>query len=91
MKNVLLSMAAAMAFTVSAHAETTIVNTGSDSGGFNAVLSMIGENVEHDYVQAGNPVIASTYFDRKNVLTMWSTEWPGDSKMPNVELNAELN
>lgn len=89
MKNVLLSLATAVAFTVSAHAETTIVNTGSDSGGFNAVLSMIGENVEHDYVQAGNPVVASTYFDRKNVLTMWSTEWPGNSEMPDVELSAD--
>ena len=89
MKNVLLSLATAVAFTVSAHAETTIVNTGSDSGGFNAVLSMIGENVEHDYVQAGNPVVASTYFDRKNILTMWSTEWPGNSEMPDVELNAD--
>lgn len=89
MKNVFLSLATAVAFTVSAHAETTIVNTGSDSGGFNAVLSMIGENVEHDYVQAGNPVVASTYFDRKNVLTMWSTEWPGNSEMPDVELSAD--
>lgn len=89
MKNVLLSFAAAAAFTVSAHAQTTIVNTGSDSGGFNAVLTMIGENIEHSYVQAGNPVVASTFFDRNNVLTMWSTEWPGNSEIPSVELNAE--
>ena len=89
MKNILLSFAVAATIASSAAAETTIVNTGSDSGGFNTVLSMIAEQVDSSYVQAGNPVIASSYFDRGNVLTMWSTEWPGNSEMPSVELNKD--
>jgi len=89
MKNILLSFAVAATIASSAAAETTIVNTGSDSGGFNTVLSMIAEQVDSSYVQAGNPVIASSYFDRGNVLTMWSTEWPGNSEMPSVELNED--
>ena len=70
-----------------AHDVTTVVNTGSDSGGFMAVLTMIGEEINHDFVQAGNPVIANTHFDNSNVLTMWSTEWPGDKSLPSVVMD----
>ena len=73
----------------SAFAGTTIVNTGSDSGGFKAVLSMIGDQVENNFVEAGNPIVASSYFDLNNVITMWSTEWPGNSEIPKVELNED--
>jgi hypothetical protein len=72
-----------------AHDVTTVVNTGSDSGGFMAVLTMIGEQFNHKFVQAGNPVIANTHFDNKNVLTMWSTEWPGDKSLPSVVMDAD--
>lgn len=89
MKNVLLTFALGASFVTSAIADTTIVNTGSDSGGFKAVLSMISENVDHNFVEAGNPVVASSYFDRNNVITMWSTEWPGNSEMPQVKLNED--
>ena len=72
---------------VYAHDVTTVVNTGSDSGGFMAVLTMIGEEINHDFIQAGNPVIANTHFNNNNVLTMWSTEWPGDKSLPSVVMD----
>jgi hypothetical protein len=72
-----------------AHDVTTVVNTGSDSGGFMAVLTMIGEKINHNFIQAGNPVIANTHFDNKNVLTMWSTEWPGDKSLPSVVMDSD--
>ena len=87
MKNILFSIAFAAAAASQAHAETTIVNTGSDSGGFKAVLSMIGDQIDNTFIEAGNPVIAASYFDRSNVITMWSTEWPGNPEMPTVELS----
>ena len=46
MKNILIPFAIAAFFVTSATADTTIVNTGSDSGGFKAVLSMIGHIVD---------------------------------------------
>ena len=85
MKNIIL--AAALMLAAPLANATTLVNTGSDSGGFKAVLDMVGTKIEHDFVQAGNPIVASTYFDGGDVLTMWSTEWPGDSEMPRVDIN----
>lgn len=73
----------------SAFAGTTIVNTGSDSGGFKAVLSMIGDKIDNDFIEAGNPIVAKSYFDRSDVITMWSTEWPGNPEMPKVDLNED--
>lgn len=67
--------------------EALIINTGSDSGGFKAVLSMVGEKLDHKFVQANNPIVAAQYFDEKNILTMWSTEWPADPKFPSVDIN----
>ena len=65
---------------------TTVVNAGSDSGAFHQMLSMIGDDLNSDFIQANNPVIAGSHFDKKNVLTVWSTEWPGDSSLPSVVL-----
>jgi hypothetical protein len=76
-----LIVAATLA-TTSASADTTIVNTGSDSGGFNAVLSMVADKLDGNVIQAGNPVIAASYFNKGDVVTMWSTEWPGDDSLP---------
>lgn len=87
MINRFIIAAAALFFTAPIAHATTIVNTGSDSGGFKAVLDMVGTKINHDFVQAGNPVVASTYFDGGDVLTMWSTEWPGDSEMPTVAID----
>ena len=72
-----------------ASAETTLVNTGSDSGGFNAVMSMVAENLGTNVVQAGNPVIASSYFDAGDVITMWSTEWPADASLPQPTIDGD--
>ena len=58
--------------------QTTIVNAGSDSGAFHQVLTMVGQKIDHNFVQAGNPIMAEKHFAKGNVLTMWSTEWPGD-------------
>lgn len=87
MINRFIIAAAATLLTAPIANATTIVNTGSDSGGFKAVLDMVGTKINHDFVQAGNPVVASTYFDGGDVLTMWSTEWPGDSEMPTVAID----
>ena len=67
---------------------TTIVNPGSDNGGYMTVLTMLGNEIDHDFIQANNPVIANTHFISKNVLTMWSTEWPGDDSLPSVVMDA---
>jgi len=86
-----LTISGALMLSTSAYAHdvTTVVNTGSDSGGFMAVLTMIGEKFNHNFIQAGNPVIANSHFDNKNVLTVWSTEWPGDETLPSVVMNAD--
>lgn len=73
--------------TAFAGGQTTIVNSGSDSGGYHQVLSMVGDKIDHNFIQAGNPIIAETHFDKSNVLTMWSTEWPGDNTMPSVVID----
>ena len=64
---------------------TTVVNAGSDSGAFHQILTMISEKLDNaNVIQANNPVVAGTHFDKGNVLTMWSTEWPGDKTLPSV-------
>jgi len=89
MKSILFSVILTLATAVSAFAGTTVVNTGSDSGGFHTVLSFINERVKGEYVQAGNPVVASSYFDKGDVITMWSTEWPGNSEIPSVKIDGD--
>jgi hypothetical protein len=67
---------------------TTVVNAGSDSGAFHQMLTMISEKLDNtNYIQANNPVVAGTHFDKSNVLTLWSTEWPGDSSLPSVTMD----
>ena len=81
MKN-LITLLAAMFIATSAHAEMTIVNPGSEGGAFRQVLSTIGEHVDHKFVQANNPVTAWSYIDgASDVLTVWSSEWPGDAEL----------
>lgn len=67
---------------------TTVVNPGSDSGAFHQMLTMISEKLDNtNYIQANNPVVAGKHFDKGNVLTVWSTEWPGDSTLPSVTMD----
>ena len=68
---------------------TTIVNTGSDSGGFHQVLTMVSKKLDGNtnFIQANNPIVAGSHFTKNNVLTMWSTEWPGDKSLPSVVMD----
>jgi len=71
-----------------AQTKTTFVNAGSDTGGFHQVLTMIADKLGNsNFIQANNPVVAGTHFDNSNVLTMWSTEWPGDASLPSVVID----
>jgi len=69
----------------------TIINTGSKTGGFNAMLTILGKTINHNYVQAGNPIIGASYFDKEvNVITAWSTEWPGNNpQIPRIKVNED--
>ena len=82
-----LVMLLMLPFTAFAKDITTIINAGSDSGAYKTVLIMIGDKIDHNFIQANNPIIASKYFNKKNIITMWSTEWPGDESMPSVIIN----
>jgi len=67
---------------------TTVVNAGSDSGAFHQILTMISEKLDNtNVIQANNPVVAGTHFDKGNILTVWSTEWPGDKTLPSVTMD----
>ena len=85
-KYIIISILTLLFTNVSYAGSTTMVNAGSDSGAFHQMLSMIGDDLNSDFIQANNPVIAGSHFDKKNVLTVWSTEWPGDSSLPSVVL-----
>jgi hypothetical protein len=82
----LISIFVAFNINAGSIAKFTIVNTGSKTGGFNAMLTMIGKTLNHSYVQAGNPMVAASYFNKVNVITTWSTEWPGDNSLPKVKV-----
>ena len=47
---------------------TTIVNAGSNDGAFRTVLTMIGDKINHTFVQANNPIIADKHFNKKMFL-----------------------
>lgn len=89
MKN-LIAILVATVFATSAVAETiNIVNPGSEEGAFRQVLTTIGEQVDHNFVQANNPVTAYSYMSNDNVLTVWSSEWPGDSDIKSPVINED--
>ena len=87
MKNILLSFIFTISTFASAYAGTTVVNTGSDGGGFHTAITFINKQIQGDFVQAGNPVIAGSHFEKGNVVTMWSTEWPANSETPRVTMD----
>ena len=70
-----LSLFFVMISWVALASEFNVVNTGSQSGGFNATLTMVSKNLDHKYIQAGNPVVAESHFGMDNVVTIWSSEW----------------
>jgi|TARA_Y100000310_G_C20617836_1_gene781609 hypothetical protein len=89
MKKYIITLVMLLMFSLTVFAKdiTTIVNPGSDNGAYKAVLIMLGDKIEHNFIQANNPIIASKYFNKKNILTMWSTEWPGDESIPSVVID----
>ena len=91
-KLVLTSVIAAMAATVALAANTTIniVNAGSDTGAFRQVLNLMSEQgLDSNFIQANNPVVASQSFGQENVLTVWSSEWPGNPELPSIEIGTD--
>jgi len=90
MKN-LITAITAMFIATAASAEITIINPGSEEGAFRQVLTTLGDNIEHKFVQANNPVTAYSYIQDQTapVLTIWSSEWPGDSKLKSPKIVAD--
>jgi hypothetical protein len=67
-----------------------IVNGGSDTGTFRQILNMVAENVDSTFIQANTPIVAAQSFDQENILTVWSSEWPGKGgDMPKVEVTKD--
>ena len=79
---------AAILFATTASAEVKIVNAGSDTGAFRQVLTTIGETIDHTFIQANNPVTAYTYMQGDDILTVWSSEWPGNNDMQSPTIDA---
>lgn len=86
----IISIIFAILFATSAFADTmNIVNPGSEEGAFRQVLTTIGEDFEHNFIQANNPVTAYSYFGKDSTLTVWSSEWPGDPDIKSPEITNE--
>ena len=66
----------------------TIVNPGSEEGAFRQVLTMLGDESDK-FIQASNPQTASFYMNRDSVLTMWSSEWPGDKSIASPKVTSK--
>lgn len=69
--------------------ELTFVNAGSEEGMLRQVLNDIGTKVEHTFVQANTPVAASEYFTNKDVVTIWSSEWPGNPEIKSPDITSD--
>lgn len=77
-----------MLFSTSVFANSIlVVNSGNDAGVFKQILTDVFANVDHEFIQAGNPVIASSYFNKENVVTIWSSEWPSNKTINSPEIN----
>jgi tripartite-type tricarboxylate transporter receptor subunit TctC len=89
MKNLIAIIFASVLATSAIAEPINIVNPGSEEGAFRQVLTTIGDKVEHNFVQANNPVTAYSYFDDKNILTIWSSEWPGDNTIKSPKITED--
>lgn len=79
MKTLLITILNLFLLTTMAYADKLVViNPGSEEGVFRQILTDITENIEHDFIQANNPIVAASYID-KDVLTIWSSEWPSNN------------
>lgn len=89
MKKIITTIFATL-FATATFAETlTVVNPGSEEGVFRQILTEIVGDQDHQFIQANNPVTAYTYFDSENILTVWSSEWPGNPKLPSPVINED--
>lgn len=70
-------------------ADLTIVNPGSEEGMLRQVLNDVGTGFEHTFVQANTPVAASQHFAAGNIITVWSSEWPGNPEITSPEINGD--
>lgn len=89
MKTIITTLAALMLATSVTAESLTVVNPGSEEGVFRQILTEISKDTEHNFIQANNPVTAYTYFDNNNILTVWSSEWPGNAKIISPEITEE--
>ena len=83
-----------MLFSTMAYAQVQIINPGSQEGVFRQILSTIGDSTDHNFVQADNPVTAYTYIEgaeggTEPILTIWSSEWPGDDSLKSPKVSKE--
>lgn len=76
-----------IAFTGAASASVLFVNPASPEGIFNQIFTELSKDIDHTYIQASNPVTASTYLDKGPSLTFWNSEWVTNSsiKTPNFD------
>lgn len=94
MKKIMLIIMS-MFFATSLYAEVQIVNPGSKEGVFRQILSTINDSgLDADFVQADNPVTAYSYIEgadesTESILTIWSSEWPGDNSMKSPTISKE--
>lgn len=86
-----IAAAAALALlsTTASAQQLTFVNPGSEEGMLRQVLNDIGQTHEHEFVQANTPVAAEQYLGAGNVVTIWSSEWPGNSDITSPEINSD--
>jgi hypothetical protein len=93
MKKIMLILMS-MLFSTMAYAQVQIINPGSQEGVFRQILSTIGDTTDHNFVQADNPVTAYTYIEgaeggTEPILTIWSSEWPGDDSLKSPKVSKE--
>lgn len=76
-------------FATTASAEVNFVNAGSETGVFKQMFDIVGERVDHTFVQASTPVNALTYFEEGPSFTVWSSEWPGNPEFESPAITAD--
>ena len=81
--------AAITSVAVAATPVINIVNGGSESGSFRQILNLMSESFDNTFIQANNPIVAEQNFNQDNILTVWSSEWPGKPDMPQIDVTAE--
>ncbi len=90
-KTIVATIAASMIATL-AFATTpviNIINGGSETGTFRQILNQMSDNFDNTFTQANNPVVAAQSFTKENVLTVWSSEWPGNPDLPRIDVTGD--